>query len=158
MAYKPKANEQSVSIDTRGTVRALREIGVPLEAIREANRESAKQVLVEAKRLAPVSEYRPLKPGGAKYKTGGKLRDSIRISDVTTHVAIRAGMARIPYANPVHWGWFRDKKTGIRRNILPNPWMARALGYTREEIMDNYIRNMNKLIDKHKARSSDLPL
>jgi hypothetical protein len=158
MAYRPKANETAVSVDTRGAVRALREIGVPLEAIRDANRESAKAVMLEARKLAPVSQYRPNKPGGAKYKTGGALRDSIRIADVTTSVRIRAGMKRIPYANPVHWGWFRDKKTGIRRNILPNPWMARALGYTREEIMDNYVRNMNNLIAKHKARPSDLPL
>jgi hypothetical protein len=158
MAYRPKANEKAVSVDTRGAVRALREIGVPLDAIREANRESAKQVMWEAVKLAPVSQYRPNKPGGAKYKTGGALRDSIRIADITTSVRIRAGMKRIPYANPVHWGWFRDKKTGIRRNILPNPWMARALGYTREEIMDNYVRNMQKLIDKYGARPTDLPL
>jgi hypothetical protein len=158
MAYTPKANEKALQVDTRGAARALREIGVPLAAIKQANKESAYSVLVEAKKLAPVSQYRPLKPGGAKYKSGGALRDSIRIADLSTSVRIRAGMARIPYANPVHWGWFRDKRTGIRRNILPNPWMARALGYTREEIMDNYVRNMNNLIAKHKARPSDLPL
>jgi hypothetical protein len=158
MAYRPKANESAIQVDTRGAARALREIGVPLDAIREANRESAKAVMLEARRLAPVSKYRPNKPGGAKYKSGGALRDSIRIADVTTSVRIRAGMKRIPYANPVHWGWFRDKKTGIRRNILPNPWMARALGYTREEILDNYTKNMQKLIDKYGAKPGDLPL
>ena len=158
MAYRPKANESAIQVDTRGAARALREIGVPLEAIREANRESAKEVMLEARRLAPVSKYDPMKPGGAKYKSGGSLRDSIRIADVTTSVRIRAGMKRIPYANPVHWGWFRDKKTGIRRNILPNPWMARALGYTREEILDNYTKNMQKLIDKYGAKPGDLPL
>ena len=158
MAYRPKANESAIQVDTRGAAKALKEIGVPLDAIREANRESAKAVMVEARKLAPVSNYKPNKPGGAKYKTGGALRDSIRIADITTSVRIRAGMKRIPYANPVHWGWFRDKKTGIRRNILPNPWMARALGYTREEILDNYTNNMRKLIDKYGAKSSDLPL
>ena len=158
MAYRPKANESAIQVDTRGAARALREIGVPLDAIREANRESAKAVMLEARRLAPVSKYKPNKPGGAKYKSGGSLRDSIRIADVTTSVRIRAGMKRIPYANPVHWGWFRDKKTGIRRNILPNPWMARALGYTREEILDNYTKNMQKLIDKYGAKPGDLPL
>jgi hypothetical protein len=158
MAYRPKANESAIQVDTRRAARALREIGVPLDAIREANRDSAKAVMAEAKKLAPVSNYKPNKPGGAKYKSGGSLRDSIRIADITTSVRIRAGMKRIPYANPVHWGWFRDKKTGIRRNILPNPWMARALGYTREEILDNYTKNMRKLIDKYGAKSTDLPL
>ena len=158
MAYKPKANEQALSVDTRGVLRALKEIGVPLDAIKQANKESAFSVLIEARKLAPVSRYNPLRPGGAKYKSHGDLRDSIRIADLSTSVRIRAGMKRIPYANPVHWGWFVDKATGIRRNILPNPWMARALGYTREEILDNYIRNMNDLIAKHKAKPSDLPL
>lgn len=158
MAYKAKANEEAIQIDTRGAVRALREIGVPLDAIKESNKQSARAVMMEAKRLAPVSKYKPLKPGGAKYKTPGSLRDSIRIADVTTSVRIRAGMKRIPYANPVHWGWFLDRATGVRRNILPNPWMARALGYTREEIMENYINNMNDLIKKYQVRPSDLPL
>lgn len=158
MAYRAKPNEQALQIDTRNVLRALKEIGVPVEAIKAANGESARAVLIEARRLAPVSRYNPMKPGGAKYKTGGDLRNSIRIADISTSVRIRAGMKRIPYANPVHWGWFVDKKTGTRRNILPNPWMARALGYTREEILDNYIRNMNSLIAKHKARPSDLPL
>jgi hypothetical protein len=158
MAYSQKKNEEPLQVDTRQVSKSLKEIGVPLEAIKAANKESAFSVMVEAKRLAPVSKYNPMKPGGAKYKTGGQLRDSIRIADLSTSVRIRAGMKRIPYANPVHWGWFVDKVTGIRRNILPNPWMARALGYTREEILDNYIRNMNDLIAKHKARPSDLPL
>lgn len=158
MAYKAKPSEEALSVDTRQVTNALKAIGVPLDAIKEANKESARAVFLEARKLAPVSKYKPDKPGGAKYKSGGQLRDSIRIADLSTSVRIRAGMKRIPYANPVHWGWFRDKTTGKNRNILPNPWMARALGYTREEILDNYIRNMNNLIEKHKARPSDLPL
>jgi hypothetical protein len=158
MAYVSKANEQPLSVDTRQAARALREIGVPLEAIKEANKESARAVFLEARKLAPVSNYKPLKPGGAKYKVGGALRDSIRIADLSTSVRIRAGMRKIPYANPIHWGWFLDKTTRIKRNILPNPWMARALGYTREEILDNYIRNMEKLIEKHSVKNTSLPL
>jgi hypothetical protein len=158
MAYTPKANEKALDVDTRQVSRALKEIGVPLEAIKQANKESAYSVFVEAKKIAPVSKYKPNKPGGAKYKTGGSIRDSIRIADLSTSVRIRAGMRSVPYANPVHWGWFRDKKTGIKRNILPNPWMARALGYTRAEILDNYIKNMNKLIEKHSIKGNNLPL
>jgi hypothetical protein len=158
MAYTPKANEKALDVDTRQVLRALKEIGVPLDAIKQANKESAYAVFVEAKKIAPVSKYKPNKPGGAKYKTGGSIRDSIRIADLSTSVRIRAGMRSVPYANPVHWGWFRDKVTGIRRNILPNPWMARALGYTREEILDNYIKNMDKLIEKHSIKGNNLPL
>jgi hypothetical protein len=158
MAYRPKANEKALDVDTRQVLKALKEIGVPLDAIKQANKESAQAVFLEARRIAPVSKYKPNKPGGAKYKTGGSIRNSIRIADLSTSVRIRAGMRNVPYANPVHWGWFRDKTTGIRRNILPNPWMARALGYTREEILDNYIRNMDKLIEKHRITDNNLPL
>lgn len=156
MAYTAKSNEQPLSVDTRQVARALKEIGVPLEAIKQANKESAFSVLMEAKKIAPVSRYNPMKPGGAKYKTAGRLRDSIRIADLSTSVKIRAGMKSVPYANPVHWGWFMDKTTGVRRSILPNPWMARALGYTRQEILENYTKNMNDLIAKHKAPNNNL--
>jgi hypothetical protein len=158
MAYRPKPGEMSLDLDTRGVTKSLREIGVPVDAIKAANKKSAKAVFDEARKIAPVSRYKPNKPGGAKYKTGGALRNTIRIADLSTSVKIRAGMKKVPYANPVHWGWFVDKTTGVRRNILPNPWMARALGYTRAEILDNYIRNMNNLIAKQKSSGPELPL
>jgi hypothetical protein len=143
MAYKPKANEQAIQIEGLSQLfKALREVGTPIEAIKEANRESGELVARSARNTAV-------------FKNGtGKLRNTIRVANVSTNVKIRAGSARVPYANPIHWGWFRDKKTGIKRNIKPNPFMAKALGYTREEVLANYTKNIQKLIDEHTVSSA----
>lgn len=150
MAYKLKSNEEAITIDGLADLQiAFKAIGVPVDAIKAANRESGKAVAQEAKRQAPVSKYNPAKPGGAKYKSGGTLRDTIRIANVSTNVKIRAGLKRVPYANPIHWGWFYDRESFIYKNIKPNPFMARALGYTRDEVIKTYIEQMQKLIAKY---------
>lgn len=146
MAYKAKANEQAIQIDgLNECFRALKAVGTPVEAIKEANRESGEIVARTARNTA-------------NFKGGtGALRKTIRVANVSTNVKIRAGSKRVPYANPIHWGWFLDKKTGVRRNIKPNPFMAKALGYTRDEVLANYVANLQKLIKKHEATASDLP-
>ena len=138
MAYRPKANEQAITIDGLSQCfRALKAIGTPVEAIKEANKESGEIVAKTARNIVPVQS--------------GALRRTIRVANVSTNVKIRAGSARVPYANPIHWGWFRDKKRGFNRNILPNPFMSKALGYTRDEVLLNYVNNIQKLINKYES-------
>jgi hypothetical protein len=115
--------------------RALKAIGTPVEEIKAANKESGELVARTARNIVPVQS--------------GALRKTIRVANVSTNVKIRAGSARVPYANPIHWGWFRDRKRGFNRNILPNPFMSKALGYTRDEVVANYVANIQKLIKKH---------
>ena len=146
MAYKAKANEQSIQIDGLSECfRALKAVGVPVEAIKEANRESGELVARTARNTANFQ-------GGT-----GALRRTIRVASVSTNVKIRAGSKSVPYANPIHWGWFRDKVRGFNRNIKPNPFMAKALGYTRDEVLANYVSNIEKLIKKHEASLAKLP-
>lgn len=140
MAYVPKANEEAVRVDTRGAVAALKAIGVPIEAIREANEAIGALVVRSARNIAPV-------------KTG-KLRNTIKMSKATTSVKVRAGMKSVPYAGPIHWGWFYDRNGFFYRNIKPNPFMSRALGYNRDEILQNYMDQMQKLLDKYEAPKS----
>ena len=136
MAYKLKSNEEAILVEGLADLQiAFKAIGVPVDAIKAANRESGKAVMLEAKRQAPD-------------KTGA-LKRTIRIANVTTHVKIRAGLKRVPYANPIHWGWFYDRENFIYKNIKPNPFMARALGYTRDEIIKTYTEQMAKLIAKY---------
>ena len=136
MAYKPKANEQAIQVDGLAELfRALKAIGTPVEEIKAANKESGELVARTARNIVPVQS--------------GALRKTIRVANVSTNVKIRAGSAKVPYANPIHWGWFRDRKRGFNRNILPNPFMSKALGYTREEVVANYVANIQKLIKKH---------
>jgi hypothetical protein len=146
MAYKAKANEQAIQIEGLNELfRALKAVGTPVEAIKEANKEAGQLVVRTARNTANFTK---------SGKSTGDLRNSIRVGPATTNVKVRAGSKRLPYANPIHWGWFYDRKRNFRRNILPNPFMSKALGYTRDEILDTYTKNLKKLIAKHTAPSS----
>lgn len=112
--------------------RALRAVGAPAEAVKKAGKDSAEVVMTEARTLVPVRS--------------GKLRDSIRLGATARgRITISAGNNRrsrsgVPYANPIHWGWFK-------RNILPQPFFVKALGLTRDEVYKNYFRQIDKLIE-----------
>lgn len=50
----------------------------------------------------------------------GHISRTVRGGGNRTAAIIRVGNnTTFPYANPLHWGWFR-------RNIRPNPWVSRA--------------------------------
>lgn len=122
----------------RQVTQALKAIGVPNDAIKKAGQESAAVVVNEARSLVPVRS--------------GKLRDSIRISATArSKISISAGNNRtsksgVPYANPIHWGWFK-------RNIKPQPFFVKALGLTRGEVFDNYFKQLEKLIDAESRKT-----
>ena len=130
---------QPAGIKVRGfnqAIRALRDLGVPDDEIKRAGSESGELVANEARTLVPVRT--------------GKLRDSIRVSKTLRKVTIQAGNNRtsksgIPYANPIHWGWFK-------RNIKPQPFFVKALGITRDEVYRNYYDQLARLIQKQNAK------
>ena len=143
----PRSNKQVV-IGLDETVKALRAIGTPGRVISAAGVESARIVANEAKTLAPVRT--------------GRLRGSIRVARTQKGAAVAAGNASILYANPIHWGWFRDYDTDrarrtrrkyIDRNIMPNPFLERALGLKKGEVVEAFRRNMNKLIEQETAKA-----
>lgn len=125
-------------VGIKQVTRALQAIGAPKKEIKEAGQEAGDIVASTAKGLAPVRS--------------GKLRDSIRVkTNPNGSVRVEAGNNRtgksgIPYANPIHWGWFYDRNNFIKKNIKPNPFFNKALGYTRQQVLDAYFRNMDKLI------------
>lgn len=118
----------------REFTKAMQEIGVPKDAIKNAGKLAAEKVVNEAKTLVPVRT--------------GKLRDSIRLGATATgKVTIRAGNnSSIPYANPIHWGWFK-------RHIKPQPFFAKALGYSRDEIYQAYFTQLEKHITEQTAKA-----
>jgi hypothetical protein len=108
------------------SIKALQAIGVPASEIKLAGNRSGEIVANEARGLVPVRT--------------GALRNSIRVSKALSKVSVSAGNnKRVPYANPIHWGWFK-------RNIRPQPFFIKALGLTRDEVYQNYYREINKLI------------
>jgi hypothetical protein len=118
--------------------KALAAVGVPKDAVKAAGKESGEIVANEARTLVPVRT--------------GALRDTIRVGATARgKITIlagnnRSGRSGVPYANPIHWGWFK-------RHIAPQPFFAKALGYTREEIYDTYFRQLEELITQEYAKS-----
>lgn len=121
--------------------RSIIRLGVPREEMKAAAEQSAQVVLNEARSLVPVRS--------------GKLRDSIRLTrgrsgfPQITAGNNRKGRAGVPYANPIHWGWFK-------RGIMPNPFFSNAIGLTREDVYKNYEKQIEQKIanEARKARSA----
>ena len=118
----------------RTITKALQNIGVPNKEITDAAKKSADRVVNEAKTLAPVRS--------------GALRDSIRIgARATGRVSISAGNnGRVPYANPIHWGWFK-------RNIKPQPFFIKAIGLTRNDVYQDYLQELEGLIRRESMKA-----
>jgi len=126
-------------VGTKELYKSLKIIGTPQREINAANREAARGIAEDAKRLTPVRR--------------GRLQRTVKIVAAVKQVAVTAGNeGSVPYANPIHWGWSRSAKTGQRKNIKPQPFLARALGYNRGEILRNYYEQMEKLIRSQMAK------
>ena len=115
----------------RKALKALQEVGVPADEIKAANAQAGETVLAAARPLVPVRS--------------GRLLNTLRIGRAMNKVTVSAGRASVPYANPIHWGWFK-------RNIKPQPFFVKALGYTREEVYQNYFRQIDSLISKQDTK------
>jgi hypothetical protein len=120
----------------RDVLNALKQIGVPTAEVSAASQQAAEIVASTAKTLVPVRS--------------GKLRASIKSRKQARKVLISAGNnSSIPYANPIHFGWYYDKNNFVKKNILPSPFFAKALGLTRNEVYRTYFENINKLFNKY---------
>jgi hypothetical protein len=119
----------------KASIKALQEIGVPAAEIKAAGNEAGELVANEARTLVPVRS--------------GALRNTIRVSKALNKVSVSAGNnGRVPYANPIHWGWFK-------RNIKPTPFFVKALGLTRDEVFRNYYSKLESLIAKNTTNGTE---
>lgn len=126
-------------VGLREAIKALQIAGVPDAEIKAAGQQSGEAVASEARSLVPVRT--------------GKLRDSIRVNKALKKVTVSAGNNRasktgVPYANPIHWGWFK-------RNIKPQPFFLKALGITRQEVYNNYFRQLDRLMEAQKTKGTE---
>jgi hypothetical protein len=117
-------------------LRALKAIGTPVAEVQAAAQEAGEIVASMSRSLVPVKS--------------GKLRATIRAKKQARKVLVSAGNnTRVPYANPIHWGWYYDKNNFVKKNIMPNPFFAKALGLTRQQVYETYFTNINKLFNKY---------
>ncbi len=125
--------------------KALTAVGAPKDEVKKAGKDAGEIVANEARGLVPVRS--------------GRLRSSIRVSALASLMVRvsagnnRKGKSAIPYANPIHWGWYYDSKNFIKKNIMPQPFFSKAVGYTRNEVYENYFKSIDNLIDKEYAKS-----
>jgi len=116
-------------------IKALQAIGVPDAEIKAAGSQAGEIVAREARNLVPVRT--------------GALRNTIKVSKALRSVSVRAGNnGKVPYANPIHWGWFK-------RNIKPQPFFIKALGITRDEVYKNYYRTIDTLIAFNSTKGTE---
>ena len=135
MARLSGTSESAIEVKNLAYIqKMLKNIGVPDAEIKAAGMEAAKLIAKKGKELAP--------------KRTGNLARNIKPISILKGAYVRIGWNRVPYANPIHWGWFYDKNNFIEKNIKPNPFFSRALGYEREEIEATYTKNMNELLQK----------
>jgi len=105
--------------------RALRQVEGGTANLKDAHLAGAKIVEREAVRLAP--------------KRSGALAGSLRSSGQARQGVVRAGRAAVPYAGVIHFGW-------TKRNIAPQPYLYDAVDSRRQEVLDAYGVDVNKVI------------
>ncbi len=111
-------------------------VGTPTTEISAAAQQAGEIVASEARNLVPVRS--------------GKLRATIKSKKQARRVLVSAGNnGKVPYAGPIHFGWFYDKNNFVQKNIMPNPFFSKALGIKREEVYRTYFENINKLANKY---------
>jgi hypothetical protein len=121
-------------------VRALRAIGVPSQEIGEASQEAGEIVASRARSLVPVRT--------------GALRATIKAKRIARKVVVSAGNnTKVPYANPIHFGWNYDKKNLQAKNIRPRPFFSNSLRDTRSQVYKSFFDNMEKLFQKYSNRT-----
>lgn len=119
-------SQKGIQIENLAQVqRAIRGLGVPTKAMSNAGYEAGLIVIKEAQHLVPVRT--------------GALKRSMKAAKLQRGVVVRAGNNQVPYANPIHWGWFR-------RGILPNPFFIKVLGYKAKDIYEAYFKQIDKAI------------
>jgi hypothetical protein len=117
-------------------LRALKAIGTPTAEVQAAAQQAGEIVASMSKTLVPVRT--------------GNLRTTIRAKKQARKVLVAAGNnSKVPYANPIHWGWYYDKNNFVKKNIKPQPFFAKALGLTRKEVYETYFININKLFNRY---------
>lgn len=107
--------------------KALRQASDHLAELKEANREAARIVTTVAVGRAP--------------RRTGALAASGRPSGGAKRATITFGSARVPYANPIHWGW-------PARHIKPSLFAIEAVDASRPEWFSEYEQNIRLILHR----------
>ncbi len=124
------ANAQYEVQGGRELRRTLKEAGIDLSNLRNVHRQAAEVAALASRGQAP--------------QRTGKLAASIRAGATQRAGIVRAGFARVPYANPIHWGWPAHHITG-------NPFLTRAAQDTETRWVRLYLDYVENALDHVKG-------
>lgn len=131
---------QGIRVDGARELRStMRKAGVEItEDLKATHREASDTVISRAREIVPVA------PANMSSAIPGLLRDSLRPGATKTAAIARAGKKRVPYANPIHWGWFK-------RNIRPSLFLTKAAKDTEPAWVAQYEKKFDAILDKIKG-------
>lgn len=92
--------------------------------LRQVAKKAAKPTLIAARQEVPV-------------KTGA-LRASLRITNTTRGVAVKAGSGKVPYAKVIHFGW-------PKHHVAANQFLFRAVDKTADAVAAEYMAELVRL-------------
>lgn len=133
-------------VNVRGAKRlraTMKRAGLDVKQLTAINRAAAETVSVAARARAPIGKP-SRRQGRGRRKAGGALKASIRAGATTRAGVIRAGGARVPYANVQHWGW-------PKRKIRAKHFISDAAIATEPIWVKDYERKMKQVIKQVKG-------
>ena len=114
---------------------------VKVEGARELRRtlKAAGDDLEDLKHVhATVARYVAMRGAAMAPRRSGRLAGSVRGNQAKTSATVRAGGARIPYANVIHWGW-------PRHHIESQPFLVNAAHITEPTWTKYYLREVERI-------------
>ena len=119
--------------------------GIKIEGLREFNRALRRlppeykneQKAIHKKTAVPVARTAEANAP----RRSGRLAASIRPQGTQREGRVAAGKASVPYAGPIHFGW-------PARNIASQPFLTDALHSEEETVVDIYLIETDRLIDR----------
>lgn len=107
--------------------RTLKKAGEDLGDLKDVHQRVGNFVAEIARGLAP--------------KRSGAMAGTIRAARTASGVTIKAGGARVPYVNPIHWGW-------PKRNIEAQPFLSDAATSSETQWVAMYEEELDKIIER----------
>lgn len=99
------------------------------KSLRKASLRAAEVVAEEARKRAPVDT--------------GRLQKSTKAQATQTSASVKSGSpSRVPYANPVHWGWMNRPQGGFNPRT---PFISEALNVKYDEMVATFHEAMDEL-------------
>ena len=134
----------TADVSVKDAIRVLRRFGDEAKReLKDMNREAAKMVEQESKRLVPVRS--------------GALRSSIRSSGVQKEAVVRSGNSRVPYAGPIHFGWNRPRRKWGAPGVVAGGRIAASSFQTdardneSRAVLAMYRRELERIAEKYSA-------